>query len=130
MEWSEKHKLADYIRAPKEPGIYFVGIHKPGFLHDGDEFLGENMPHEFIPKYVGISKRSVRSRLYAHAKGRGNRHIKSFIARHGIEDLEYVYHVSKGTEVEHHFLTHTIDQFVWNIRQSEEGAWRKLLRSL
>lgn len=130
MEWSDKHKLANYIQAPKEPGIYFVGIHKPGYFHNGDEFLGKNMPHEFIPKYVGISKRSVRSRLYAHAKGRGNRHIKSFISENGIDGLEYVYHISKGTEIEHHFLTFTIDLFVWNIRQSEGAAWRKFLHSL
>lgn len=130
MKWSNKYKLADYIKAPQKAGIYFVGIHVPSYPHDGDEYLGKNFPDDFVPKYVGISKRSVRSRLYAHAKGLGNKHVNSFILEHGIEDLEYIYYISEGTEIEHHFLSYTNNVFVWNIRQSEQGAWNKFLRSL
>ena len=59
-----------------------------------------------------------------------NMHIKSFIEQYGISGLEFVYCVFDGTEIEHHFLAHTQDQFIWNVKQSEEGAWRKYLRAL
>lgn len=112
------------------PGVYLVGLHEPGLLHDGDDYLGRNMPDEFIPRYVGISTRSIRSRLYCHYSMRGNRHIRDHIRSQGHAQLEYVFFSTGGTEIEHQFLENTTGQFLWNVKQSESAAWRKLLRSL
>lgn len=128
--WSTKYLLSDYIQAPKTPGVYLVGLHIPGHQHNDDEYLGVNFPHEFIPKYVGISKRSMRSRLYRHYSKRGNRYIREHILIQGDADLEFVYCSTDGTEIEHHFLENTMDQFTWNVKQSESVAWVKYLRSL
>lgn len=130
LVWSAKYSLSAYREAPSVPGVYLVGVNDPGRMHSGDEYLGRNLPDEFVPRYVGISKKSIRRRLYYHYSKRGNRNIRSHIANTGGADLEFVYWQTDGTEIEHHFLIHTMDQFIWNVKQSENGAWAKFLRAL
>ena len=74
--WSHVMLLKDYADAPNEPGIYEIG------------FWVE--PEFFVPRYIGRARgrldkqqlpgTSIRSRLSAHARGRGNKPIERALA--------------------------------------------------
>lgn len=130
MTWSNKINLREYIKAPKTAGVYILGIPNGYFMQPGekeDTFLGENFPEDFEPMYVGISKRSIRSRLYSHYKGRGNKNVKNHLNGLAIIDVFFIYYESSETEVEDTFLIALENGFQWNTKKRENGNWVKYM---
>jgi hypothetical protein len=123
INWSEKHNLANYQNAPRSPGVYIIGICDNDLEDSNDTFLGNNFPNQFLPKYVGISKKSIRTRLSCHSRKRGNRNVKEYIEANSQENLQFVYFTTSFTEIEHGFLFGLNDLFVWNIKKDEGQAF-------
>jgi len=65
---------------PFEPGFVGLAPHKPGcyLVYVEDE-----------PYYVGMSRRSIRRRLWSHVTGRGSRMIKQMLVRNRPMYFEY-----------------------------------------
>lgn len=72
--WSEPKRLKNYENAPKEKGIYEIGTYKN---------------KKFNAKYVGRSKKNMRSRLSKHYNGRGNKGVAVYYEVHGERDNLY-----------------------------------------
>ena len=133
MIWSEKHNISEYLEAPKKAGVYMLGI--PNGLHKKsgekeDDFLGKNFPEDFGPMYVGVSKRSIRSRLYSHYKGLGNKNAEAFIKHYSSDKLFFIFYESLETEIEDVFLFALVDGFPWSVKRREQGNFHKLLIQL
>ncbi len=132
MTWSRKYQLSKYLNAPKKAGVYIIGIPNGYFSEPGevDNFLGENYPDNFEPMYVGISKRSIRSRLYSHYKGNGNKHVRDHIEKNGSENIFFIFDETLKTEIEDVFLFSLVNGFPWNVKRREEGNWIKFITNL
>jgi hypothetical protein len=133
MIWSGKYLISEYIVAPKKDGIYILGTpngfyYKPG--QERDVFLGENFPEDFEPMYVGISKRSIRSRLYSHFKGLGNKKARDHINENGSDNVFYIFCESPKTEIEDIFLISLVNGFSWNVRKRELGNFIRLVAQI
>lgn len=81
MTWSCLQRLKDYRLAPRSSGLYVIGSQLVGAppisqTNDSDPYLGQNFPHHFQRLYVGRSDKSIRTRLSAHWRGRGNKGVK------------------------------------------------------
>lgn len=130
MVWSKKYKISEYLEAPNKAGVYMIGIPN-GFHYEAgqkkDDYLGENFPEDFEPMYIGISKRSVRSRLYCHYKGSGNKNARDYIKGNGNgnDNVFFVYYESLNTEIEDVFLIGLVNGFPWNVKRSERGNFLK-----
>lgn len=128
--WSEKHSLKNYKNAPSSSGVYIIGLFDKSLEDSDDTFLGENFPNKFIPKYVGISKKSIRTRLSSHSRKRGNRHVKEYINAEGHENLQFVYLSTNFTEIEHAFLFGLNDFSIWNIKKYEGKALANYIKRI
>lgn len=112
------------------PGVYMLGIPNGLFRQPGekeDNYFGENYPEDFEPMYVGISKWSVRVRLYSHYKGLGNKNVRDYIRTKGSINVFFVYYESTETEIEDVFLISMINGFPWNKKRRENGNLIKRL---
>ena len=103
--WSDPLPLSRYREAPREKGLYLIGASNIDSLpvkarDSSDLYLGENFPVNFSMLYVGQSidgKSTIRKRLSAHARGRGNKYIGAlarinhplfFVTRAGREEAD------------------------------------------
>lgn len=92
--WSEPRLLSDYLRAPRETGVYLIGeMREAGLPNDAqrdDNFLGRGWPDGFFPHYIGRSSgiRGVRCRLSAHARKKGNKCVAGRVDKG--EDLYFI----------------------------------------
>jgi hypothetical protein len=101
--WSKVHNLSDFASAPKEEGIYFVGIYSgPDPLPAqpppiADKWLGDNWPEHFIGKYVGRAwHTTLYARLKDHFEKSSCRAIREYLKQHGDQCLAYIY-ATKGS---------------------------------
>lgn len=130
MIWSKKYNVSAYREAPKKPGVYILGIPNGYYRNPGekeDEFLGKNFPEDFEPMYVGISKRSIRGRLYSHYKGSGNENVRDYIINNGSHTVSFVFYETPETEIEHVFLIGLVNGFQWNKKRTELGNLLKYI---
>ena len=103
--WSDPLPLSRYRQAPREKGLYLIGTSNIDSLpvkagDSSDLYLGENFPDNFFMLYVGQSidgESTIRKRLSAHVRGRGNKHIGAlarinyplfFVTRAGGEEAD------------------------------------------
>jgi|GEM_PF-1100236 len=126
LSWSTKNHLSNYSIAPSRAGIYLIGLEDKSIPipEVNDNYLGANFPAQFDPKYVGISSCSIRTRLSAHYRKKGNKPIAEFIGDKKLEqiNLHYVFCETVNTQMEHLFLISTLNLFQWNVRKSEKTA--------
>jgi len=94
--WSEPELLKNYKLALRSPGIYIIGAPRDSSVAmegcgEDDPYLFFNWPDNLIPYYVGLSeskKSGVKSRLSAHARGKGSKAIAQRIKNS--ENLYYI----------------------------------------
>jgi hypothetical protein len=85
--WSQGLPLTDWAAAPRQPGLYVIGRAQESGSPIGEPpDTGGKMggfPANLLPLYIGNSKSvrfGLRSRLYRHFKGRGNKSVAAAAA--------------------------------------------------
>ena len=85
--WSDPLPFSRYREAPREKGLYLIGTSNIDSLpveagDSSDLYLGKSFPDNFFMLYVGQSvdgESTIRKRLSAHARGRGNKYIWALV---------------------------------------------------
>ncbi|THJ30954.1 hypothetical protein E8K88_16440 [Lampropedia aestuarii] len=137
VKWTDPLPLSDYLQSVRGPGLYVIGESPHGVAPspptDDDKFLGENWPDNFHPHYAGISlspKRGMTSRLYCHARSRGNSYIASLIQKKA--NLYFIQLPGRmNADLEQHMIMlKSSIVFLGNVRDEESRLikrWQKQL---
>jgi hypothetical protein len=131
LVWSALHGIKNYKAAPTKGGIYLIGIYpSPALASENssawqDDYFGKGLPPEFEIKYVGIASRSIRSRIYKHQRGRGNKGVRHYMQSSDITKLFFTYCETPDIPMEHLFLVSTNGGFEWNTKRSEWESLKK-----
>lgn len=143
INWSKVHHLSDFASAPKERGVYLIGIYDGADALPAspppisDTFLGTNFPSNFTMKYIGRAfETTLYARLKDHYEKSSNKHIREYVRGPNSSKLTFIYNVfppndaAYATRIVEHLFLWGIEHEWWNLRRTEQKSVENAIRDL